>query len=108
MPCRRCLQPVSVPSESDFLYEMEYRPGGPGLDMVQVDDEELLVFGRPEVDFAEMLTEIYAVDLPLTAVCPPDRPCEDLAGQFGTDHTHEARRSPFASLEDFDPESDKE
>jgi uncharacterized metal-binding protein YceD (DUF177 family) len=105
MPCRHCLEPVSVESRSDFLYPMKYRPGKGGLEMVFDDEEdEVLVFGKPQVDFAEMLTEIFSVDLPLAVECPEGVACDRLSERYA-ERTETATPSPFASLEDFDVES---
>lgn len=105
MPCRHCLEGVEVPSRSDFVYPMKYRPGRTGLEMVFDDEEdELLVFGRPEVDFAEMITEIFSVDLPLAVECPEGVSCERLSERYAQ-RAATAPESPFASLEDFDVES---
>jgi uncharacterized protein len=110
MPCRRCLLPVNVESQSDLIYTMEYDPKQEELTLrVDEDDAEVLVFGRPEVDFALLLTEVFTVDLPLTVACPPGVECQDLARLYGTDHEHaNEETSPFAVLKDFDPESNKE
>src|SRR5690554_3539337 len=111
MPCRRCLKPVEVSWQSDLMYSMEYRPGTEELTIrLDEDDDEVLVFGRPEVDFTVLLTEVFTVDRPLTAAHEPGDPeCEDLAGTYGTDHEHAGSDdSPFASLKDFDVESTEE
>jgi uncharacterized protein len=105
MPCRHCLEGVKVPSRSDFLYPMKYRPGVKALEMVFDDEEdEVLVFGRPEVDFAEMITEIFTVDLPLAVECPPGVSCERLSERYA-ERAATNQGSPFASLEDFDVDS---
>ncbi|SRR5690554_2427989 len=111
MPCRRCLKPVEVSWESELVYSMEYRPGVEGLTIrLDEDDDEVLVFGRPEVDFTVLLTEVFTVDRPLTAAHEPGDPeCEDLAGTYGRDHEQaDSDDSPFASLKDFDLESTEE
>ncbi|MEX2541735.1 MAG: YceD family protein [Trueperaceae bacterium] len=105
MPCRHCLEGVQLPSRSDFLYPMKYRPGKKGLEMVfDEEEDEVLVFGRPEVDFAEMITEIFSVDLPLAVECPEGVSCERLSEQYA-ERAVNAPASPFAALEDFDVES---
>lgn len=105
MPCRHCLEGVGVLSKSDFLYPMKYRPAKPELEMVFDDEEdEVLMFGRPEVDFAEMATEIFTVDLPLAVECPEGVSCERLSERFA-ERAADNKPSPFASLEDFDVES---
>lgn len=111
MQCRRCLDPVTVSSDSELIYTLEYSPGEEELTM-RLDDEEdeVLLFGKPEVDFALLLTEVFTVDLPLTVNCPEGVECRDLARLYGTDpeYEHAADKSPFAALRDFDPESKKE
>ena len=104
MPCRRCLEPVEVPSTSDFVFPLEYRPGVEGLEITPVEeDEELLVFGHPEVDFAQMMTEIFDADLPLTVACADETKCVPLAERYAERET--ARTSPFSLLENFDVNS---
>lgn len=105
MPCRHCLEGVQVPSKSRFLYPMKYRPAKPELEMVFDDEEdEVLMFGRPQVDFAEMITEIFSVDLPLAVECPEGVSCERLSERYA-ERAAQNTPSPFASLEDFDVES---
>lgn len=102
--CRRCLEGVEVESRSRFLYPMKYRPAKPGLEMVfDEEEDEVLMFGRPEVDFAEMITEIFSVDLPLAVECPEGVSCERLSERYAEPAAN--NKSPFAALEDFDVES---
>src|SRR5690554_5761395 len=74
MECRRCLTDVQVHVGTDFVYPMSYRPSDQPLRLEELEDEEeeLLVFGRPEVDFAPLLTELIAIEVPLTALCRED------------------------------------
>src|SRR5690606_13331474 len=74
LECRRCLTDVAVHVEAEFVYPMAYRPSDLPLRLEELedDDEELLVFGRPDVDFAPLLTELIAMELPLTALCRED------------------------------------
>jgi len=104
MPCRRCLEPVAVTMRSEFVFSMAYRPGSAGLTVSYPDDEsELLVFGRPEVDFAEMLTEIFVVDLPLTVLCDRGDACLDPALYHAlASQAEQQPESPFAVLKDID------
>jgi uncharacterized protein len=111
MPCRRCLTPVALESQSDLIYTMEYDPKSDELLTLRTDEDgaEILVFNQPEVDFALLLTEVFTVDLPLTVSCPEGVECQDLTRLYGTDHEHaNEEKSPFAVLKDFDPESNKE
>lgn len=113
MPCRRCLEPVAVSWKSELLYSLEFVPGTAELTM-RLDDEEddeVLEFGQPEVDFAVFLTEVFLVDQPLTAAHPEGAPeCEDLVREYGQDagQARQDGESPFAVLKDFDVDSSAE
>ena len=123
--CRRCLTDVRVDVRAEFFYPMVYEPaGGKALSLIEAplaeegDDvatseggEDRLAFGKPEVDFATLLRQLFAIEMPLTALCTPD--CRGLATdgtnlndhpdhvpEGATDRTEE--RSPFAALEDLD------
>ena len=75
MSCRRCLEPVKVVSRSEFMYPMVYSPNfaeSNKLQLVEEHNEECLMFSTPEVDFSELILQIFAVDLPLTALCKED------------------------------------
>ena len=111
LECRRCLDEVEVESSSDLVYPMVYRPGTEGLVLLENndDEEDVLVFGNPEVDFASLITQVFTIDLPLTALCRED--CKGLAadGVNLNDHPdHEAPQeeneapSPFAVLKDLE------
>jgi uncharacterized protein len=74
-------------------------------------DDELLVFGSPQVDFSAFLTELVAIELPITALCRPD--CLGLSEE-GVNlnehpelapepkHVKQVDESPFAALKDID------
>ncbi len=122
--CRRCLTDVRAFVRADFLYPMTYAPaGGKALTLIEaplaaeggdVDPseggEDRLAFGAPEVDFATLLRQLFAIEMPLTSLCAPD--CRGLAtdGTNLNDHpdhvpegaTERTERSPFAALEDLD------
>lgn len=74
LECRRCLTEVEVDVEAEFVYPMSYRPSDLPLRLEELEEveEELLVFGRPDVDFAQLLTELIAIEVPLTALCRED------------------------------------
>jgi len=110
MSCRRCLKPLEVGWKSELTYSMEYVPGPAELTArPDGDDDEVLMFGQPEVDFSVLLTDVFAVDRPLTVAHPDGDPdCEDLAAKYGWDEQPAAERSPFESLKDFDVESTEE
>lgn len=112
--CRRCLTDVSGDIEASFIYPMVYRPGLKKLTLIEVgeDDEDLLAFGRPEVDFAPLLLQIFAVEQPLTVLCRDDCRGLSLDGVNLNDHPEHSETaatdaptgasSPFAALEDLD------
>lgn len=111
MECRRCLTEVPTPVDAAFVYPMVYRPGDPGaLEMTEDEEqEELLVFAHPEVDFAPLLTQLFAIDLPLTVLCRED--CKGLSVDGVNLNEHPDHRpaverdeqpSPFEALKDLD------
>ncbi len=111
MECRRCLTEVSVTLASSLIYPMIYRAGREGLELVETEGEEedTLLFGRPEVDFAPLLTQLFAIDAPLTALCKED--CRGLSPEGVNLNEHpelepqpqddEGKVSPFAVLKDL-------
>lgn len=120
MECRRCLTDVPTDVNASFLYPMVYRPAkdgalelleNPGGETEDAEDEDVLAFGKPEVDFAPLLRQVFAIDLPLTALCRED--CRGLSvdGVNLNEHPdHVAaepqasvpNESPFAALESLD------
>jgi uncharacterized protein len=110
--CRRCLTEVVTEARATFVMPMHYLASEEGLrlDEVSDDDEERLVFGRPEVDFAPLLAQLFAIELPLTALCREDCKGLSLDGVDLNEHPEleeadRARReeaSPFEVLKDID------
>jgi len=109
LDCRRCLTTVEVDVETEFVYPMLYRPSDLPmmLDELDDDEEERLVFGSPQVDFAPLLTQLFAIEVPLTALCKPDCLGLDEDGVDLNQHPERAPRrtetqqpSPFAGLEE--------
>jgi len=110
--CRRCLTEVQTSLRADLIYPMVYRPGKGrgGLTLLEGDDEEdVLVFSQPQVDFAPLLAQVFAIDVPLTVLCMET--CRGLSvdGVNLNEHPeHEAvrqeqeRASPFSALRDLD------
>ncbi|MEX2502559.1 MAG: hypothetical protein WD336_09300, partial [Trueperaceae bacterium] len=77
--------------------------------------EDRLTFGRPEVDFAFLLRQLFAIDMPITSLCRED--CRGLAtdgvnlnehpDHVPSDaHPDRTENSPFAALEDLDLDLD--
>jgi len=101
MPCRRCLEDTAISSRADFIYSLHYEPGSARLDLVeQDDDEDYLVFGQNEIDLSSFLSEMFVVDLPLTAVCLDAATCKDLRNLYQQPTNNDAK--PFAALGDID------
>jgi len=110
--CRRCLTEVLTEAQATFVMPMLYLASEEALrlDEVSEDDEERLVFGRPEVDFAQLLAQLFAIELPLTALCREDCKGLSLDGVNLNEHPEleeadRARRdeaSPFEVLKDID------
>ncbi len=75
MECRRCLTTTLKEVETSFVYAMEYRPSDKPLFLDEHDPEssdDVLVFGGPEVDFAAFITQLLAIEQPITALCKSD------------------------------------
>ena len=108
--CRRCLTDVTTTLRTDLIYPMAYKAGSGNLTLKESqEDEDMLIFGNPEVDFAPLLAQVFAIDLPLTALCKETCKGLSLDGVNLNDHPeHEAvvhrneRESPFAALKDLD------
>ena len=111
LECRRCLTEVAEPMTASFVYPMRYRAGDATMVRLSEDelDEEILEFEQPLVDFAPLLVQLFAIDLPLTVLCRED--CKGLAvdGVNLNDHPGHvpderaaAKDSPFDALKNLD------
>ena len=106
MECRRCLKPVDVSVHAEFLYPMAFRPAQEAeLELSEAEDEDdILTFGTPVIDFAPLLVQMLAIEVPLTALCRPDCRGLSLDGvdlNLHPEHAGDvaaARPSPFAAL----------
>ncbi len=109
MLCRRCLEDVVVKSGSSLLFSMSYDSAlGQPLGLIEGEENDILVFSETEVDFSNFITQIFMVDLPLTAVCENPDTCNDLRNVIADDSaTTEDIESdnPFAALKDIKLES---
>jgi uncharacterized protein len=113
LACRRCLEDVAVDVDADFVYLMRHRPSDhPEIALVEDEDadEDVLEFGQPVVDFAPLLRQVFAIDVPLTALCREDCKGLSLDGVNLNEHPEAATPaddgarapSPFAALEDLE------
>jgi len=113
LECRRCVRDVTVEVHSDLFFLMRHNPSQTEPLRVEGDDEiddDVLVFGPPVVDFAPLLLQFLAIDVPLTALCRED--CKGLSIDGvdlneHPDHVPAGERpvepdSPFAALKDLD------
>ena len=110
--CRRCLTEVETKVRSTLIYPMVYQPrkGGEVLRLLENDDEDdVLVFSQPTVDFAPLLVQAFAIESPLTVLCKEDCRGLSLDGVNLNDHPEHAapveveqrNPSPFESLKDI-------
>ena len=113
LACRRCLEDVPVEVDADFVYLMRHRPSDHAeIELVEDEDadEDVLEFGQPVVDFAPLLRQVFAIDVPLTALCREDCKGLSLDGVNLNEHPEAATAaddgarapSPFAALEDLE------
>lgn len=112
LECRRCLTPVPTDARAEFVLPMVYVASEEALrlDELADDDEDRLLFGQPEVDFAPLLAQLFAIELPLTVLCREDCKGLSLDGVNLNEHPElesedRARReseSPFEALKDID------
>ncbi len=112
MECRRCLEPSPAKVDTDFVYQLEFKAGVEELKFSESEDlNELLVFGKPIVDFAGFISEIFTMSQPLTNLCKED--CRGLNNDGVNLNFHpeaakekvveiSEKESPFASLKDFE------
>ena len=113
LECRRCLHDVAVPVRSDLFFLMRHKPNQSEPLLVVEDDEvddDVLVFGQPVVDFAPLLLQFLAIDVPLTALCREDCKGLSIDGIDLNEHPDHVPAgeppvepdSPFAPLKDLD------
>lgn len=116
LECRRCLSEALVDADAGFMMTMVYDPSETTLRLDEGgdDDEERLVFGLPTVDFGPLLAQLFAIELPITALCREDCKGLSLEGVNLNEHPelapehrsleHDERPapSPFEALKDVD------
>lgn len=111
LECRRCLSEVHVDVATEIFYPMTYRPSDDAeLNFADDSEDDVLVFGQPVVDFAPLLVQALAIDVPLTVLCRDD--CKGLSldgvnlnehpDHVAADTSVERPESPFAALKDID------
>lgn len=69
LECRRCLTPTATPVRAYFQNLLRYAPGVEGLEVLEQDDEEIFLFGHPNLELEPFLIEAFALELPITVLC---------------------------------------
>lgn len=109
--CRRCLTSTPAEAMGSFVLQMAYDPSQEhDLTLLETEDEDdLLVFSQPTVDFAPFLVQLFALELPLTVLCKESCKGLSLDGvNLNEFPDHQApgpeaeEASPFAVLKDLD------
>ncbi len=101
LECRRCLTDVDIDIKTSFVYPMKYRPSDHPLELDQFDEdgkEDVLVFGAPQVDFASFITQMLAIEQPITALCKDN--CLGL-NEDGVNLNEHPELAPVAKLEEL-------
>ncbi|GIW26535.1 DUF177 domain-containing protein [Meiothermus sp.] len=81
LECRRCLTPTPTPVRAHFQYMLRYQAGLSHLETIEENEEEILLFGHPDLDLEPLLSEAFALELPYTALCKED--CKGLCPVCG-------------------------
>ena len=81
LECRRCLTPTPTPVRAYFQSMLRYQPGLQHLEAIEENDEDILLFGHPDLNLEPLLSEAFALELPLTALCRTD--CKGLCPVCG-------------------------
>ncbi|WP_027881820.1 YceD family protein [Meiothermus rufus] len=82
LECRRCLTPTPAAVRAHFQYMLRYQPGLAHPELVEEDEEEVLLFGHPNLELGPILSEAFALELPYTVLCKED--CKGLCPVCGT------------------------
>lgn len=109
--CRRCLKATPAEASASFILPMAYDPKQEQtLALIENEEEdELLVFSEPTVDFAPFLAQLFALELPLTVLC--SETCRGLSidgvdlnefPDYEVPVQETETRSPFAALKDLE------
>jgi len=81
LECSRCLEPAPTPLEAHFETLLRYQAGLKEPELLEEEDEDILLFGNPQIDLSPILYEAFSLELPLTALCRPD--CQGLCPVCG-------------------------
>ena len=84
LPCSRCLEPFTLPVESDF--NLRYRPqaenAGEGEREIQEDDLTDAFYQNDEIDLGQLMREQFYLALPMKPLCSDA--CHGLCPMCGT------------------------
>ena len=105
MECRRCLTSTPTPVRAYFQHMLRYQPGLNHLDLIEEDDEEIFLFGSPDLDLSPFLSEAFALEMPITTLCKED--CKGLCPVCGANrnevdcgHQDQGQKNKLAQLLD--------
>lgn len=114
LECARCLEATPAAVHGYFQYLLRYAPGTRGLELIEEDDEDILLFGDPMIDLSQLIEENFLAALPFRVLCQTD--CPGICPDCGANLKHQphlpdcrsqtASRGKLASLEQFLPETD--
>jgi uncharacterized protein len=77
--CSRCLKPVTVPLEIEFMVIYQQAPATPGED----DTEEVVFYRENLIDVSEDIRQHLVLELPMKPICTSD--CKGLCPRCGKD-----------------------
>ena len=81
MECARCLEPTPAVVRAYFQHMLRYEPGLDQIELIEEDEEEIYLFGRPDLDLSPFLAEAFVTAMPFTVLCQED--CKGLCPVCG-------------------------
>ncbi|PZA06590.1 MULTISPECIES: DUF177 domain-containing protein [unclassified Meiothermus] len=81
MECARCLEPTPAAVRAYFQHMLRYEPGRDQVELIEEDEEEIYLFGHPDLDLSPFLCEAYITAMPFTVLCKED--CKGLCPVCG-------------------------
>ncbi|MER3479792.1 MAG: metal-binding protein [Meiothermus sp.] len=81
MECARCLEPTPAAVRAYFQHIIRYQPGQPQIELIEEDEEEIYLFGHPDLDLSPFLAEALISAMPFAVLCKED--CQGLCPVCG-------------------------
>lgn len=69
MECARCLEPTSAAVRAYFQHMLRYEPGQDQIELIEEGEEEVYLFGHPDLDLSSFLAEAFVSAMPFTVLC---------------------------------------